>query len=86
MPNHQAVHGQIVFPWIQPYQPQGALRLLSQKNLDEKDIPDKGWEGDVFVFEGMVPSMHAELQSTAGLQKREGEGSSEQGTRLLLTG
>lgn len=86
MPNHQAVHGQIVFPWIQPYQPQGALRLLSQKNLDEKDIPDKGWEGDVFVFDWMVPSMHAELQSTAGLQKREGEGSSEHGTRLLLTG
>lgn len=63
-----------------------ALRLLSQENLYEKDIPDEGWERDVFVFDWMVPSMHAKLQSTAGLQKREGERSSEQGTHLLLTG
>lgn len=86
MPNHQAVQGQIVFTMDTALPAPRALRLLSQKNLYEKDIPDEGWEGDVFVFDWMVPSMHAELQSTAGLQKRGGEGSSDQGTRLLLTG
>lgn len=86
MPNHQAVQGQIVFTMDTALPAPRALRLLSQKNLYEKDILDEGWEGDVFVFDWMVPSMHAELQGTAGLQKREGEGSSDQGTRLLLTG
>lgn len=86
MPKHQAVHGQIVFTMDTALPAPRALRLLSLETLYEKDIPDKGWEGDVFVFECMVPSIHAKLQSTAGLQKREGEGSSGQGTRLLLTG
>lgn len=86
MPKHQAVHGQIVFTMDTALPALRALRLLSQENLYEKDIPDEGWERDVFVFDWMVPSMHAKLQSTAGLQKREGEGSSEQGTHLQLTG
>lgn len=72
----------LYLPWIQPYQAPRALRLLSWETLYEKDIPDEGWEGDVFVFEWVMPSVHAKLQSTAGLQKREGEGSSGQGTRL----
>lgn len=76
----------LYLPWIQPYQAPRALRLLSWETLYEKDIPDEGWEGDVFVFEWVMPSMHAKLQSTAGLQKREGEGSPGQGRRLLLTG
>lgn len=38
----------------------------------------------MFVFEWMVHSMQAKLQSTAGLQKIEGEGSSGQG--LLVAG
>lgn len=86
MPKHQAVHGQIVFTMDTALPAPRALRLLSQENLYEKDIPDEGWKRDMFVFDWMVPSMHAKLQSTAGLQKREGEGSSEQGTHLLLTG
>lgn len=86
MPKHQAVHGQIVFTMDTALPALRALRLLSQENLYEKDIPDEGWERDVFVFDWMVPSMHAKLQSTAGLQKREGKGSSEQGTHLQLTG
>lgn len=86
MPKHQAVHGQIVFTMDTALPAPRAPRLLSWETLYEKDIPYEGWEGDVFVFEWMVPSMHAKLQSTAGLQKREGEGSLGQGTRLLLTG
>lgn len=86
MPKHQAVHGQIVFTMGTALPPPRALRLLSQENPYEKDIPDEGWEGDMLVFDWMVPPMHGKLQSRAGLQKREGEGSSEQGTRLLLTG
>lgn len=80
MPKHEAVHGQIVFTMDTALPAPRALRLLSQENLYEKDIPDEGWERDMFVFDWVVPSMHAKLQSTAGLQKREGEGSSEQGT------
>lgn len=85
MPKHQAVHGQIVFTMDTALPALRALRLLSWETLYKKDIPDEGWEGDVFVFEWVMPSMHAKLQSTAGLQKREGEGSSGQGTHLLLT-
>lgn len=85
MPKHQAVHGQIVFTTDIALPAPRALSLLSWETLYEKDIPHEGWEGDVFVFEWMVPSMHANLQSAAGLQKR-GEGSSGQDARLLLTG
>lgn len=86
MPKHQAVHGQIVFTMDTALPAPRAPRLQSQKTLYEKDIPDESWEGDVFVFEGMVPSMHAKLQSTTGLQRREEEGSSGQEIHLLLTG
>lgn len=85
MPKHQAVNGQIAFTMDTALPAPRAPRLLSWETLYEKDIPDEGWEGDVFVFERMVPFVHAKLQSTAGLQKR-GQGSSGQGTRLLLTG
>lgn len=85
MPKHQAVHGQIVFTMDTALPAPRAPRLQSQKTLYEKDIPDESWEGDVFVFEWMVPSMHAKLQSTTGLQRREEEGSSGQEIHLLLT-
>lgn len=74
----------LYLPWRQPYQPQG-LQDCCPRRLYEKDIPDESWEEDMFVFEWMVPSMRAELQSTTGLQKR-GEESSGQETHLLLTG
>lgn len=63
-----------------------APSLLSWETLYEKDIPHEGWEGDVLVSEWMVPSMHASLQSAAGLQHREREGSWGQDTHLRLTG
>lgn len=85
MPKHQAVHGQIVFTMDTALPAPRAPRLLSQETLYEKDIPDKNGEEDMFVFEWMVPSVHAKLQSTTELQKR-GEGSSGHETHLLLTG
>lgn len=79
MSKHQEVRAQILFTMDTALPAPRALRLLSQENLCEKDNPDEGWEGDVFVFDWMVPSMHAKLQSRAGLQTGEAEGSSEQG-------
>ena len=86
MPKHQAVHGQIVFAMDAALPAPRALSLLSWETLCEKEIPYEGWEGDVFVFEWMVPSMHAKLQSAAGLQKKGEKGSSGQDTCLLPTG
>lgn len=86
MPKHQTVHGQIVFTMDTALAAPRALRLLSWETLYEKDIPDEGWEEDMFVSEWMVHSMYTKWQSTAGLQKIEGEGSSGQGTRLLVAG
>lgn len=41
----------------------------------QKDLALKGREGDAFVFERMMPSMHIKLQSAAGLrEEREAQG------------
>lgn len=86
MPKHQAFRSQIIFTKDTALSAPRALSLLSWETLYEKDIPYEGWEGDVFLLEWMVPSMHVKLQSAPGLQKREREGSSGHDTRLVLTG